>query len=744
MVISDGVKKQLLDLLEAVQFGKRTASLRQLSVLVQKSEFRLDEYPEIPLLSVLRSLLDTVAVISSIEDIAEIISCLCNLSLLSGNVLEIVSAKHNFLPYFAGYLNGLSLKSFRKEDGENIITLIETLFSNCSLVVESHSILFSSQYVHYLRRMLDKKPNRTRYYMLLSNLVVNMRNDHIPEIIELGFPGLLLEKLLSYGSDVKTGEDHGIIDRTIACVMSISSSSSGSEYLKDYFILHPKDSVFFHDLLPSPNILGIRATIIMANIYGKDENNSVTSALLESYPSTLSLLVDIIDSTMNYDTNRSSVRETLRRGFKFGSPVLSRPTGALRNLAVSDVNKKIMIACPKLLVLACQGIKLFVDNAEECKGKRVGNDFYDNGGGGGKDYDTLINFTELLIQLSFYYEKDSVLQSSFVVPSYDMKLLLESLIHLPAERNVPLEVVQWSQQLINRLTKNKTPISEVVPVQPQKSHQHIMLSYCWADKSRVLLVCKKLRELGYDIWRDEEGSSILGPISGDIISSMSRAVDNSHTVIIFVSPKYKESANCRSEASYAHMRQNTTGLKLIYVMMNESYTTVSKPRSVDGWLGFIVSSSLWYPFWDPEIQYSSLIKALTGMIGNSNNIRLLSDHSEITTVALPSSVPLSNNNNLVLVHETLLFTPYEQPNYEVAFSWLEPKKSYCRGTWPTLLMELGIEEAKDLDNMDRIRLMGLAGLLKIKPAENFLHALKFTCSWYQTKNEELSEGKKLR
>ena len=35
-------------------------------------------------------------------------------------------------------------------------------------------------------------------------------------------------------------------------------------------------------------------------------------------------------------------------------------------------------------------------------------------------------------------------------------------------------------------------------------------------------------------------------------------------------------------------------LNIYYVMMDPSYTTVSNPESVDGWLGLYVGDHLWY------------------------------------------------------------------------------------------------------------------------------------------------------
>lgn len=46
---------------------------------------------------------------------------------------------------------------------------------------------------------------------------------------------------------------------------------------------------------------------------------------------------------------------------------------------------------------------------------------------------------------------------------------------------------------------------------------------------------------------------------------MADAVDNAPCIVVFVSRAYKESANCRLEATYAHGGVKD-GLQMIYVM----------------------------------------------------------------------------------------------------------------------------------------------------------------------------------
>ena len=57
--------------------------------------------------------------------------------------------------------------------------------------------------------------------------------------------------------------------------------------------------------------------------------------------------------------------------------------------------------------------------------------------------------------------------------------------------------------------------SSAAPASPSVVRErHIMVSYCWGQKQQVMLFCKELRQLGFEVWRDEEGSKYVGPISG--------------------------------------------------------------------------------------------------------------------------------------------------------------------------------------------------------------------------------------
>jgi hypothetical protein len=58
--------------------------------------------------------------------------------------------------------------------------------------------------------------------------------------------------------------------------------------------------------------------IILANVYGRDENNERTKALLSSHPNILPLLIDFMDAIMNWDVNSPEIKELMKKGFRYG------------------------------------------------------------------------------------------------------------------------------------------------------------------------------------------------------------------------------------------------------------------------------------------------------------------------------------------------------------------------------------------------------------------------------------------
>jgi GTPase SAR1 family protein len=191
----------------------------------------------------------------------------------------------------------------------------------------------------------------------------------------------------------------------------------------------------------------------------------------------------------------------------------------------------------------------------------------------------------------------------------------------------------------NKLHLIWSAVSQIPPLPlPQQpllhptTPRHIMLSYCWGyKKDHVIALEGKLKQLGYDIWRDENGSSIVPPLTGDTDEIMARAVENSSLIIIFVCKAYFPSDSCKKEAQYCSQKRKP----LLFVMLDENYHTLSSPETVSGWLGLLIGTQLWYPLWNLD-QLESSSSAISKTIGN---ISLLSQNQQLLAVAPPTTLP---------------------------------------------------------------------------------------------------------
>jgi hypothetical protein len=133
---------------------------------------------------------------------------------------------------------------------------------------------------------------------------------------------------------------------------------------------------------------------------------------------------------------------------------------------------------------------------------------------------------------------------------------------------------------------------------PKPAGGHLMMSYCWNVQPTIKRVVASLKRRGYAVWFD------LEQMRGSTMDAMADAVDNAECMLICVSEAYKESGNCRLEASYAHQ----VSVDMIPLMMQEGYT----PKA---WLGLIMGTRLWYPFFessvDTDTKFERQMDALT-------------------------------------------------------------------------------------------------------------------------------------
>jgi hypothetical protein len=724
-VISDA--KKLLKAIQQSSAETRLKAVKDLDKLCQKPEnmeiFCLNE--DLSLLSSFKRLLETIK--DDDNCLFGIVSCFNRLS--AGDVSCKVAIASEKLALFTVFM-----KLLKSSSDEKMIDVIVMTISNCSVFEGCHDYLLLSEigWLDYLEKRLKEKPNDIYSYWWFDLFIGNMRNENILLLINRKIPEVIIQKMLCYGSDMKkwSADDGKVVGRIIIFVMNFSKSMNGSSYLMSFFNLHSQYNTFFFDLLPSTSMDSVRAVIIVANVYGREENNERTKALLSSHPDILPLLIDIMDAIMNWDVNRTEIKELIKKGFLYGSFKLSVVSVALKNLSISDENKSIMIKYPKLIRLACQGIGLFIDNAPECKGMNPGETWYCKGGGGGKDMLTVENLLELLLQLSFMFEDDIALKSVFITPDHDLQKMLEELLNIPIERHVSSETRQFALKLLSKLDPSKV---QETGNSMSVGSQHIMLSYSWsANKDLVIAFGKKLQEMGYDVWRDEEGSSIMGPMSmtGNTLDAMTEAVEKSYMMIIFVSPEYKESTNCRTEGLYGFKRAANSGLKLLYVMMNENYTTESRPVAVNGWLAGMVGAELWYPLWN-KTQLTSTVNAVASKLGNycrlASNIPLsLQSPSSLKSPvsSLSPASTLSDFSVSEIFRGLSLLKVEKDADFISAFECLQKDKSLCPSSFDSLLASYNIMDSEDLKFADLQMIVTLSGLLKPRFRESFLTSLK--------------------
>jgi hypothetical protein len=115
----------------------------------------------------------------------------------------------------------------------------------------------------------------------------------------------------------------------------------------------------------------------------------------------------------------------------------------------------------------------------------------------------------------------------------------------------------------------------------------VMISYCWAQQETIKKVYEFLVRQGFDVWLDIHEMATTAP---GVLEAMSAAIDGAEVILVCVSREYKDSANCRLEAEYAHVKKK----RLHFLMMQEDYTSPS------GWLGILVGAALWCPLFSPE------------------------------------------------------------------------------------------------------------------------------------------------
>ena len=346
--------------------------------------------------------------------------------------------------------------------------------------------------------------------------------------------------------------DQEVRRRAVSVIMHCSSSDQAKQYLVDANVFEAA----LQPILSSQDeelATVIRATLATANVLGKEERSFLTTA-----PELLRQVVDVTSHGLN---------ESTYCGIKWSLKGVMLP---LFNLSVSDANKKGLITFGIVEVLL--KVVEFGELADDTQELALR---------------TLANLT---------FDPDAMNQ---MVSMDALEILGAVVTQANGESGQAKEV---AQDLVYLITGGQDLDFAASPaVSPERSARpksHVMISYSWLEKKRnVVMLTSMLRKRGLDVWRDEEGSSLVKRISGSSMDIMAEAIEVAEFVVIFVSRAYRDSYNCKLEGKYAQIRERAGLATIIYVMMEHDYTPQSE-NGVDGWLGIMIGDSIWYKGWD--------------------------------------------------------------------------------------------------------------------------------------------------
>eukprot|EP00045_Choanoeca_perplexa_P012664 m.139536 g.139536 ORF g.139536 m.139536 type:complete len:736 (-) comp16090_c0_seq5:181-2388(-) len=154
--------------------------------------------------------------------------------------------------------------------------------------------------------------------------------------------------------------------------------------------------------------------------------------------------------------------------------------------------------------------------------------------------------------------------------------------------------------------------------QDQNTQQgHVMLSYAWAHQKVMLQLRDTLLAQGLRVWMDVDQMSDRN----NIFESMAAAVEEASVVVVCISQEYAESANCRLECQYAHSHH----IPMVPVRPDKGF----KPA---GWLGLIMSSTLWYDVGETmsHQQAEPIVKAIRRNASGSAPVQAVPTHAHGT------------------------------------------------------------------------------------------------------------------
>ena len=344
----------------------------------------------------------------------------------------------------------------------------------------------------------------------------------IPKFVSLGVHKMAISILKS--------NDENLIDSSLAVIRAFSALEGPTRKIirEDGGL----DAVLpFIGLLGSENELelrrGFRSGSIVARLAGNDETG-VGVQILRGNPILISKTVEILDRV--YDAGPTGT--VINMGI---NPHLI--TMDLLVIATSDVNKPLLKDSIPVLV---KGLKMRGSNER-----------------------MVIDIVKILLQLTYdpsclkllhdqRNDITSILSRLIVPPQYDLeaRMALQNLVNVmqqetSTEKPKTAAPSKFAGIVRRVVSANKTGGEKRKSSSAATDTRHVMLSYNWGIKPLIEKIDQMLRDHGVKVWVDYRE---MGPNLND---SMANAIEGAMIVFVFMTSKYKESANCRKECEYA-------------------------------------------------------------------------------------------------------------------------------------------------------------------------------------------------
>lgn len=482
--------------------------------------------------------------------------------------------------------------------------------------------------------LLSKKKNRG--HMWMCRVLVRLAESGIPDVLdsllEHNIPQIVLRLVQDSGEHVTQWSSAGYVPYCMSFLMNIAGHDKMATSLVQAGALEVMEKILNHH--ETNRAESLKAMIIVGFLQGREESEGT---LLQARPEIVQMILQALETTL---------RGKHGEGYRFGTFRLHLLLRACLAISVSDCNK-IQLGTKWLVELLKEDL---LERYAKCLPPvPPPPDSVQRPEGGVDDVLAVELAIETLLQLSFLYEDNLALQTHLMVSEIGLLECISEILDSNVQASkLSALAVRNADFLRSRLIPVPTLYGTVSDPEPTAvgsgSKSHIMLSYCWQDDARPDLVRRlahQLREThGYDVWRDEDGSQLLPHMCGSTIERMAEAVELSSVVVVCVSKQYKESANCRMEAKYANRLASMGNIDgIIYVMMQEAYTTHSQPDSCNGWLGIMIGEDLWYPLFD-EKYVDSAANGIAKRLGRNSSSCIVQSGGHMIQTKLQSSVIL--------------------------------------------------------------------------------------------------------